>query len=130
MSFAKTALCCAATALSLGACGAINVKPTASSSAPAHSRGKPEDPRTTKANHVQCLRADNISVREVGNADLLVAGSVKVHFEPTPGAAQSDQIQDAEQGAEVIGSALLYPGRTPDSELTKIERCIAQGVSG
>ncbi len=34
------------------------------------------------------------------------------------------------QGAEVIGSALLYPNAASDSELSKVEACIAQGVSG
>jgi hypothetical protein len=59
-----------------------------------------------------------------------VAGSVDIRFLPTPGAAQAAQIENQEQGAEAIGSALLYPGRTPDAELTQIERCIAQGVKG
>ena len=130
MSFAKPTLVCAAAALSLTACGTINVKPTASSSAPAHSRGRIDDPRTGKNDHVQCLRAEGISVQEVGNTDLVVAGSVKVHFEPTAGAAQTAQFANDEQSAEVIGSALVYPGQTPDAVLTKIEHCIAQGVSG
>ncbi len=130
MSFAKPALACAAAALSLSACGAINVKPTASSSAPAHSRGRIDDPRTTKNDHVQCLRAAGIPVQEVGNTDLLVAGSVRVHFLPTAGAAQTAQFANEEQSAEVIGSALLYPGQAPDAVLTKVEHCIAQGVKG
>ncbi len=130
MSFARAALLSAAAALMLSACGTINVKPSASNSGSARSRGQVDDPRTTKSNHVQCLRADSLSVREVGNSDLLVAGSVRVHFEPTPGAAQARQMEGGDQGAEVIGSALLYPGQAPDAELTEIEHCIAQGVKG
>lgn len=129
MSFAKAALGCAAAALSLSACGTIDVKPNASSPAP-HSRGRVDDPRTSKNDHVQCLRASGIPVQLVGTTDLLLGGSVRVRFEPTPGAAQADQILNHEQSAEVIGSALVYPGQAPDGELTKIEHCIAQGVSG
>lgn len=130
MSFAKLALTCAVAAVSLSACGTINVKPTVTAGAAAQSRGRIDDPRTTKSDHVMCLRADNIPVREVGSTDLVVAGSVNIRFLPTPGAAQAAQIENQEQGAEAIGSALLYPGRAPDGELTQIERCIAQGVSG
>lgn len=127
MSFAKPALMCVAAALALSACGTINVKPTASVT---HSRGKIDDPRTTKNNHVTCLRANGIAVQKIGNTQLLVDGSVRVVFEPTPGAAQAKQIENAEQSAEVIGSALVYPGSTRDAQLNTIERCIAQGVKG
>jgi hypothetical protein len=132
MSFAKLALICAAAALTLSACGTINVKPTAATGAAAQSRGRGriDDPRTTKSNHVMCLRADKIPVREVGTTALVAADSVRVQFLPTPGAAQAAQIENQEQSAEAIGSALLYPGQASDAELTKIERCIAQGVSG
>jgi hypothetical protein len=130
MSFAKPALICAAAALTLSACGTINVKPTASAGATASSRGRIDDPRTTKSDHIGCLRADNLAVREVGTTGLVVANSVKIVFLPTAGAAQAAQIQDVEQGAEVIGSALVYPGNASDSDLNKIEQCIAQGVSG
>ena len=130
MSLAKTVLLGTATALALSACGTVNVKPSASSSAPAHSRGRIDDPRTAKSNHVACLRAANLSVDEVGATGLVVGGSVRVRFLPTPGAAQAAQISGTVQGAEVIGSALVYPDQAPDTELTKIEQCIAQGVSG
>jgi hypothetical protein len=130
MSLAKLAPICAAAALTLSACGTINVKPTASAGATAASRGRIDDPRTFKNNHVGCLRANNLAVRDVGATGLVVAHSVRVVFLPTPGAAQADQIQDVEQGAEVIGSALVYPGHASDSDLNKIEHCIAQGVSG
>jgi hypothetical protein len=63
MSFAKLALTCAAAAVSLSACGTINVKSTAATGAALQSRGRIDDPRTTKSNHVKCLLADNIPVR-------------------------------------------------------------------
>jgi hypothetical protein len=53
-----------------------------------------------------------------------------VVFTPTPGAAQAAQIQAQAQGAEVIGSALLYPAQASDSELSQIETCLAQRVQG
>jgi len=127
MSFAKPALMCVAAALALSACGTINVKPTASVT---HSRGRVDDPRTTKNNHVACLRANGIAVQEIGDTQLLVAGTVRVVFEPSAGAAQAKQMQNDEQAAEVIGSALVYPDHAPDAQLNQIESCIAQGVSG
>ena len=53
-----------------------------------------------------------------------------VAFEPTPGDAQGVQIHAQAQGAEVIGSALLYPNQASDALLQKVEDCVAQGVSG
>ena len=40
------------------------------------------------------------------------------------------QIQDQEQSAEVIGSALLYPDSGSDGLLQKVEDCVAEGVQG
>ncbi|HLJ01786.1 MAG TPA: hypothetical protein VKT31_00020 [Solirubrobacteraceae bacterium] len=115
-----------AVALALSACGAINVKPRN----PTASRGVVDDQRTILGDHVACLQADKIPVQLVGNTDMLIAGQVRVHFDPSPGAAIYDQIQDHAQGAEVIGSALLYPGDAPDSELNAIEACMAVGIKG
>jgi hypothetical protein len=53
-----------------------------------------------------------------------------VYFEPTPGAAQEMQIDGQAQGAEVIGSALLYPNQASDQLLQQVEDCVALGVSG
>ena len=51
-------------------------------------------------------------------------------FEPTPGAAQEMQIDGQVQGAEVIGSALVYPNHASDAVLSTVENCIAVGVTG
>ncbi len=128
MSRANLALTTVAAAIALSACGTVNVKPAGNGATA--SRGRVDSPATTKPNHVQCLRANKLAVQEMGTTGLLINGSVRVQFEPTPGAAQSDQIEDREQNAEVIGSALLYPGTAPDAELSKIETCLAAGVSG
>ena len=53
-----------------------------------------------------------------------------VQFTPTPGAAQELQIDGQVESAEVIGSALLYPNRTSDALLQKVEDCMAKGVTG
>jgi hypothetical protein len=79
------------------------------------------------------MRNQNLPVQEVGATGLqigaLPAGPTVV-FAPTPGVAQGQQIQAAQQGAEVIGSALLYPNQASDAELSKIETCLSKGVSG
>ena len=51
-------------------------------------------------------------------------------FTNSPGAAQADQIEGKAQGAEVIGTALVYPNQGSDGELASIAACLQQGVSG
>ena len=51
-------------------------------------------------------------------------------FYATPGIAQGLQITGQEQGAEVIGSALLYPNGASSKELTTVENCVAADVTG
>jgi hypothetical protein len=72
-------------------------------------------------------------VTPVGNVSIqigtLPAGPTVV-FEPTPGAAQFDQMSGKVKSAEVIGSALLYPNQASDQELKQIEDCLASGVVG
>jgi hypothetical protein len=118
----------AAVAAALAGCGAVAVKP-AGAGAPgtATSRGRVAGPVDDR---LPCLRAHHLSVRQVGSSDLVIAGGARVHFAPTAGAALAEQIEDRAQGAEVIGSALLYPGSAPDDELTRIENCLGAGVSG
>jgi len=116
------------TALAASACGSA-VKPATGS------RGKIDDPRTAKANRIQCLTDKHFAVQKVGLNELLIGeqpAGPRVVFAPTEGAAQSDQIsgQLQDQGAEVIGGALLYPNQAPDKELGAIENCLSQGVKG
>ena len=116
------------TALAASACGA-SVKSATSS------RGKIDNPATAKANRIDCLTNKHIPVRQVGLNMLLLRpqpASPRVVFAPTEGAAQGDQIswQPQDQGAEVIGGALLYPNQAPDNELGAIESCLSKGVKG
>lgn len=97
------------------------------------SRGRVDDPRTMKANHLKCLQQQHLPVQEVGTTGLQVGPASTgplVEFTPTPGAAQADQIRGQSQGAEAIGPALLYPNQGSDSELQTIENCLAKGVKG
>ena len=57
-------------------------------------------------------------------------GGPSVWFQPTPGAAQAKQIYADSQAAEAIGAALLYPHQAPDGELSVIEDCLSQDVTG
>jgi hypothetical protein len=124
MSSAKLAALSGLAALALSACGTSTTAPN---------RGRIDDPRTSQSNHLKCMLAAHLPVVKVGRTDLQVGPAPTgptVHFAPTPGLAQGLQINGQAQGAEVIGSALLYPNQATDNELSKIETCLAQGVKG
>ncbi len=132
MRLRSLAPACALAAVTLSACG-TSAKPVAGS--PSLNRTKPagrgvvDDLRTT---HLRCLRKHFVVTRN-GTADLFIntsAGLIRASFAPTPGAAQEEQISGHVQGAEVIGSTLLYPGNASDSNLKTIEDCLSEGVSG
>lgn len=134
MSSAKLAVASSIAAIVLGGCG--SGKPAASTrtfSPKSSTRGRIDDPRTNNPNRVECLRDAHLPVQKVGQIELqigsLPAGPTVV-FLPTAGSAQADQIQGKVGGAEVIGSALLYPNQASDSELSKIEKCLTKGVRG
>jgi hypothetical protein len=132
MYLAKVAIAGGLSALVLSACGntakpvAGTIPPTATSAG----RALVDDPRMK---HVTCLVQHKIPVTEVGRTWLQVGSAPAgplVNFEPTPGAAQEQQISGQAQGAEVIGSALLYPKSGSDKLLQVIESCLAEGVKG
>lgn len=132
MSCAKVAVACALAAGLVAGCG-NTVKPTAGTIPPtATSEGhaRIDDPRIK---HVTCLREHKLPVVEVGRTWLQVGSppaGPRVNFQPTPGSAQEEQITARVQGAEVIGSALLFPDGASDDVLKIVEDCLAQGVSG
>ena len=123
-----------AVALALSACGSTT-KPIAGSAASLRAgasgvHAKVDDPRPK---HVACLKQHNLPVSEPGPTEIQVGPTgigPLVAFTPTPGDAQADQIEGKDPGAEVIGSALLYPNQGTDSELQTVETCTALGVSG
>lgn len=117
-----------------GCGGAVRVQPTTpAGSTQLASRGKIDSPLTDIHNHLGCLQADHLAVQTVGPTKLQIGAAPSgptVVFTPTAGAAQAQQIDGNAQGAEAIGPALLYPNQGSPGELTQIEDCLAQGVSG
>jgi hypothetical protein len=128
MPLAKSAAMVGVAAILICGCSSV-VKPP-------QGHGKVDDPRTyASANHLKCLLQHHVPAQKVGLTGLQIGslpGGPTVQFEPTPGAAQAQQIygSPSAQGAEVIGSALLYTHQGSDGELKLIEDCLAQGVSG
>lgn len=115
-------------AVAVSACGS-SVKPATGS------RGKIDDPRTAHSDHIECLTQHDLAVQRVGLNTILVGpqpSGPKVVFEPTPGMAQGAQISGSrsEQGAEVIGSALVYPNSASEQETKVVENCVAEGIVG
>jgi hypothetical protein len=126
MSHAKTFFAAVLAIVALAACGGSIAKPP-------DGRGKVDDPRTNQPDRLACLLADHLPAVKVGQTGIqigaLPAGPT-IQFVPTTGIAQGLQIEDQEQGAEIIGTALLYPHQAPDGELSLIQGCLQQGVSG
>jgi hypothetical protein len=126
MPHAKPAVALSAAAILLCGCSSV-VKPP-------QGRGKVDDPRTYAAgNHLKCMQQHHLPVQQVGLTGIQVGplpAGPSVWFQPTPGAAQSQQLRGLSQPAEVIGSALLYTHAAPDAELKVIETCLAAGVTG
>src|SRR5579884_2432867 len=126
MPHAKLAAALGAAALLLCGCGSA-VKPP-------QGRGKVEDPRIAAySNYYQCLVSHHLPAQKVGRIEIQIGAppaGPTVEFLPTPSAAQAAQIegQAQYQGAEVIGTALLYPHAGSDPELSQIESCLATGV--
>jgi hypothetical protein len=137
MSAVKVAVACGLVALVVSACG-IAPKPVAgTTNLRKHTGyyGLRDDPRVK---HVTCLRQAKVRFRQyyAGKQRLpsiqigTLPSGPTVIFYPTPGIAQGQQITAQEQGAEVIGSALLYPNGASAKLLTIVENCVAVGVTG
>ena len=127
MPSSKLALASGLAAIVLCGCGSA-VKPP-------QGRGKIDNPFTYPQDHLTCLRKDHLQVQPLGRYGLQIGqppSGPTVWYQSTPGAAQSQQIQGVipAQGAEVIGSAQVYPNGASDSEMKKIELCFSQGVNG
>jgi hypothetical protein len=110
--------------IALAGCGAVKVQPTAG-------RGQIDSQATMNPNHLACLQRAHLPVTVV-NREVLQIGSLPtgptVVFTPTPSSAQDAQISGQAQGAEAIGSALLWVHQGSDQELKEIENCLAVGV--
>ncbi|HUA50205.1 MAG TPA: hypothetical protein VMA77_33540 [Solirubrobacteraceae bacterium] len=121
-------------AVALAGCGAVRVQPTtASGSTQLASRGRIDSPLTDMDNHLGCIRDAHLAVQVLSPTKLQIGSAPTgptVVFTATPGAAQNYQIEGKSQGAEVIGTALLYPNQGSDSEVAAVEACLDQGVQG
>lgn len=120
-------------ALVLSACGS-SPKPNAGTPGAITTNHKNvDDPRKK---HLMCLHQEHIPARRVTIRGLpgmqigVRPAGPTVQFQPTPGYAQGKQIGGQAQGAEVIGSALLYPNQASSALLSKVESCVAKGVQG
>jgi hypothetical protein len=125
MRHGKSAAVVAAIALILCGCSAV-VKPP-------RGRGQADDQRVAGPDRLQCLKAARLPAREVGQGAIQIGplpNGPTVQFLPTQGAAQERQINGSAQGAEVIGTALLFPHQASDAELSQIEGCLDEGISG
>lgn len=137
MSLAKPVLLAALATVTLSAC-ASTAKPLAGTVSPNGKpigRGRIDDPRTDKPNHLACLRQHHLQVTEIGQDTLQIGAAPngpRVVYTPTSGVAQGDVMLGYRwaQGAEVIGAALVYPNQAPGSVMKTVEDCVAQGVSG
>ena len=121
----KRAVAAAVLAVSVGACSS-----TVQSS---QGRGKVDDPRIDNPDRLACLRQAGLPARLVGQTGIQVGAlpaGPTIAFTPSLGAAQALQIDGQTQAAEVIGAALLYPHHGGAAELTAIETCLAQNVTG
>jgi hypothetical protein len=121
-------------AVALAGCGSVRVQPTtASGSTALASRGRVDSPLTDMHDHLGCIRGAHLPVQVLSPIKLQVGAAPAgptIVFTATPGAAQNYQIEGKSQGAEVIGTALLYPNHGTDGELASIEACLDQGVQG
>ncbi len=102
---------------------------------PPQGHGGVDNPITTHPDRLACLRGDHLQVRVISLTELQVGqppNGVTVKFEPTAGIAQGVQIEGARtyQGAEVIGTALLFPDHASNGVLTDIEDCLSVDVKG
>jgi hypothetical protein len=130
-TFAAAAL---AVVLALSACGSTTKFVAGTPQAAAQAKKGFNDPRTK---HIKCLRADHVTDIHELTIDGLPSFQVgtkpsgpTVEFLATPGMSQGTQIAGAQQGAERIGSAMLFPNQAPAKLLHVVESCTALGVSG
>lgn len=142
MSRVKLALCAPLVALLVSACG-IAAKPTVGSPSLNHEQtgfyGRIDTPRVHR---YACMKKDLKKLGVAARAyktpkqhfPAVQVGTLPngptVIFYPTPGMADGQQIMDKEQGAEIIGAALVYPNQGSARVLSIVETCAAIDVSG
>ena len=136
MSLGKLALASGLTTVALAGCG-VSAKPIAGTLHLNSARGNHALVDNPVKSHLQCLLAAGVHAHRFtspGNRPSIQVGmpptGPTVIFDPTPGGAQYDQMNGSVSGAEVIGSALLYPNQGTDALLSTVENCLTKGVKG
>ena len=82
------------------------------------------DPRDSS---IACLGGNGMQATKVDPNEVRVdnpAGPVRIVFEATIGEAEAANLRADTSGAEVIGDAILYVGKTSEDDLGKIEKCL------
>jgi hypothetical protein len=82
------------------------------------------DPRDSS---IACINATGMRATKVEPKEVRVdnpAGPVRIVFEATIGEAEAANLRPETSGAEVIGDAILYVGKTSEGDLDKIEGCL------
>ncbi len=114
------AAACAAV-LALAGCGG--------SDAPARpgGKGQPPDPNDKRAVALDCIvNQEQLSARYSGEKAIQVGapGGPRIEFLISGGEAEGRQFQGDAQGAEQIGSTLLFINNGSDAVLKQLERCL------
>ena len=82
------------------------------------------DPRDAS---IGCINATGMRATKVEPKEVRVenpAGPVRIVFEATIGEAEAANLRPETSGAEIIGDAILYVGKTSEADLDKIEGCL------
>ena len=90
--------------------------------------GDEVDTNDKRAVALQCItEEEGLDARLVGDKSIQVGGpgGARVEFFFSSGEAESLQFRGEAQGAEHIGSSLLFVNRASDEELEKLERCLS-----
>lgn len=111
-----------AVAATFGACG----NEEASNSAPPGAAGAPPNPSDKRGVAVQCMTGKGLTARLVGKQSIQVGaiGGPRIEFFVSGGEAEGQQFQGEAQGAEQIGSALLFLNEGTEDQLDKVEACL------
>ena len=115
---AAIAAACAA-ALAMAACGGSDKEPAA--------KGAP-DPNDKRAVALACIRdQEGLDARLDGEKSIQVdgVGGARIEFLLSGGEAEGRQFLGGAQGAEQIGSALLFVNDADEEQLKKVESCLA-----
>lgn len=75
---------------------------------------------------LRCLRESKVRGARRRNEEVMVgpaAQGLRIRFLATGGVAETAQLEGRAEGAEVLGRALLYPGRAPERILKRVEDC-------